>query len=439
MNTEAQFGSLDENETSEIPEVSFESEVPQDSQNLLKQMLSDAYSWKDDEKYQKAAEKFLEILKTFEQQMSPQLIATVSLVVCELSLWLGEYKTCEYHAHKVLECEVDMEENAYEFLARVAMARFQFTDARKYMSHLSPKKLAFSILDCLICIRLRDVKGADVAIQRVYQQCEKENKSLPDVPELQLCEAFCMLLRGHSQDAVTTVRRLQKKGRLDPSLLLLCAEIYMTAGSYNDAYNTSKDVESKCPENDQVHAILAHVHYAQEDFVLAKSEAEKSLQRNSQNHYARTILMKLFVREGKFSDAEKIGVYILQESPEYSLGHANLGDVYFIQGRYDLAKIEYGKTESLIQSKTKGALLRQGRIHMMNGLYDLAVKIYEDMTTQVHTYYDDAMCDLLMCYEKLEEQEKRQGLIEKMNLRKSFNKRLDAILVSLQEKKTEPK
>jgi lipopolysaccharide biosynthesis regulator YciM len=98
-----------------------------------------------------------------------------------------------------------------------------------------------------------------------------------------------------------------------------------------------------------------------------------------------------------------------------------------------LAKIEYGKTESLILSKTKGALLRQGRMHIMNGTYDSAVIIYENMTTQVHTYYDDAMCDLLMCYEKLGETEKKKGLIEKMNLRKTFNKRLDLVLASLEK------
>jgi tetratricopeptide (TPR) repeat protein len=437
MKNEDTFGSLEEKELPTSTETSFTDDFPQDARDLFKEMLSEAYAWKESEDYQKALEKFLEVMKNFENSMSPEMKATLCLAVCELTLWLGDYNACEYHAYRILECKVGMDENAYEFLARVSMARFQFTEARKYLSHLNPRKLAFSILDCLICIKLRDIKGADAAIQRIYQECEKENRPLPDVPELQLCEAFCMLLRGHSQEAVTTARRLIKKGGLDPNLLLLCAEIYMTAGCYNDAFITVKRVESKCPENDQVHAILAHVHYAQEDFVLAKSAAEKSLARNPQNHYARTILMKLFVREGKFSEAEIMGIQILQESPEYSLGHANLGDVYFIQGKYDLAKIEYGKTESLILSKTKGALLRQGRMHMMNGVYDSAVIIYENMTTQVHTYYDDAMCDLLMCYEKLGEAEKKKGLIEKMNLRKTFNKRLDLILASLEKNSEE--
>ncbi|MGE3279367.1 MAG: hypothetical protein AB7J40_06380, partial [Candidatus Altimarinota bacterium] len=103
-----------------------------------------------------------------------------------------------------------------------------------------------------------------------------------------------------------------------------------------------------------------------------------------------------------------------------------------------LAKREYSRTESLIDSKTKGALLRQARLKMMDGHYEDAARGLEDMIAQIHTYYDDAMCDLLVCYEHIDEPEKKQELLQKMSLRKVFSRRIDQMLRTIEKSVEEP-
>jgi len=150
--------------------------------------------------------------------------------------------------------------------------------------------------------------------------------------------------------------------------------------------------------------------------------------------YAKTALVKLAVRSGNYSAAESVGCEILRDSPQYSLGHANLGDVYFIQGRYELAQIEYEQTMELMDSQTKGARLRQARMKYIEGDFASAALILEGLVEGYHTYYDDAMCDLALCYDQIGDEDKKDQLIDKMQIRRSFYHRTEKILQNFGEK-----
>ncbi|MGE3340454.1 MAG: tetratricopeptide repeat protein [Candidatus Altimarinota bacterium] len=412
--------------------------LDQDVEALLTRKLEQAFQLRLQSDYARSLQEFAEVLRIFPETLSPDMKGLIFLEMAQLSLWLGDYDKTEFFAQSVLQLRIEKDQQAYEFLARVAVAQFQFPLARTYLYKISSKSFVFSMIECLICIKLRDLKGAHAAIVSVFQKCEQEGTALPESNEFEVYQAYCTLLKGQSKEAVSSARRLQKKCANDPYLMLLLAEIFMTAGAYNEAFTATRKVESVFPDHDQVHALYAHIAYAREDFEASKMKAEASLRKNPSNHYACTILMKLALREGNYAEAERMGEAIVQESPEYSLGHANLGDLYFVQGKYDLAKREYSRTESLIDSKTKGALLRQARLKMMDGHYEDAARGLEDMIAQIHTYYDDAMCDLLVCYEHIDEPEKKQELLQKMSLRKVFSRRIDQMLRTIEKSVEEP-
>ncbi|MEK7523627.1 MAG: hypothetical protein AAB588_01220, partial [Patescibacteria group bacterium] len=143
--------------------------------------------------------------------------------------------------------------------------------------------------------------------------------------------------------------------------------------------------------------------------------------------------MKLACRSGNYSSAESLGLQILEDSPEYSLAHANLGDVYFNEGRYELAQVEYEQTQQLMNSETKGAKLRQARMKFIRSDFDGAAEILEKLIEGYHTYYDDAMCDLFLCYERLGDEEKKDDIVDKMQVRRSFYRRTENLLKSFEE------
>ena len=372
------------------------------------------------------ADIFKDILRRFGVTLDDKQKSLLNSELGTVYFWLGDLASAKQHAENSLGYGDDNDQ-AYNILGKIAVAQFQFPKARGYFSKISDENPARPLGLCLVSIRLRDMTGA----QSFFR--EAAGKISPLDPEYCVYEAYLTLLSGGTSAAVTAARELIRKCTKDVTLMLLIAEIFMTAGNYGEAEAAVDVVSKSCPENDMVFAIRAHAAYADENFDAARSYAEEAVRFNPLNAYAKTVLMKLACRTCSYAIAEELGVQIIKDSPEYSLGHANLGDVYFNQERYELAGIEYEQTQQLMNSDTKGARLRKARMKFVEGDYREAAKVLEELIEFHHTYYDDAMCDLALCYDKLGDEEKTKQVLDKMAFRKSFYHRTEKILKQLRE------
>lgn len=376
--------------------------------------------------YLPAADILKDILRRFGITLDDKQKSLLNSELGTVYFWLGDLESAKRHAENSLGYGDDNDQ-AYNILGKIAVAQFQFPKARGYFSKISDENPARPLGLCLVSIRLRDMTGA----QSFFH--EAAGKISPLDPEYCVYEAYLTLLSGSTLAAVTAARELVRKCTKDVTLMLLLAEIFMTAGNYGEAEAATDVVSKSCPENDMVFAIRAHAAYADENYDAARSYAEDAVRFNPLNAYAKTVLMKLSCRNGSYAIAEELGTQVIKDSPEYSLGHANLGDVYFNQERYELAGIEYEQTQQLMNSDTKGARLRQARMKFVKGDYGEAVKLLEKLIEFHHTYYDDAMCDLALCYDKLGDEEKTKQVLDKMAFRKSFYHRTEKILKQLRE------
>lgn len=391
-------------------------------------LMQEAREKMNKQDYALAARLFEDVLKKCSVTLDEAQKSLIHGELAMLYFWLGDYQTARQHADRALAFRHD-NDHAYAVLGKLAIAQFQFTEAQNHFAQISEENPEKHLGYCLISIKIRDTKAAK------YHLGKASSIAPASDPFYQILVSYVRLLDGEAKAAVTEARALASDVLHDPFLLLLIAEIFITAGNFGEAETIARKVLRTCPDNDQAKAFLAAAAYADEDFAQADSYAKDALRLNPLNAYAKTILMKLAVRQGSYEIALSLGEEILKQCPAYSLGHANLGDVYFNQGRYQLAEIEYDQTMNLMDAQTKGARLRQARMQFMHGQYLAAAEILEKLIESQHTYYDDAMCDLALCFDRLQDEEKKAEILEKMEMRKTFYHRTEKLLQSLTEKR----
>lgn len=390
-------------------------------------LMREAYEHIAKMEYEAAVNVFTDILRRSAAALDIKQKSVIYSELGTLFFWLGDYNAAEKYCEDAVAM-TGTNDHAYAILGKIAVARFQFPKARGYFSKISADNPARYLGLSLISLRLRDTSGAETFLRDAARLLP------PSDVEFLVYRAYLMLLKGDAVNAVSEARGIQPKCKRDPFLSLIIAEIFMTAGNYGEASAAAKATMEHCPNNDLAAAVLAHGAYAEEDFTSADKYARLAIENNPFNAYAKTVLMKLAVRSGNYSLAENIGTQILNDCPEYSLGHANLGDVYFIQGRYDMARLEYEQTLQLMTADTKGARLRQARVQFIKGQYQAAIDILKNIVETYHTYYDDAICDLALCYDKIGDEEKKQNVIEKMRMRRDFYHRTEKLLQSFAQK-----
>lgn len=394
------------------------------SAHLDEVMLREALEKKSKGDFAGAVELFSDYLKRFGEDLEPRDAAVVEADSAELLFWLGDYTSARRHGEKALVHRND-DAQALSMLGKIALAQYRFREASAYFEKISDDHPARWLGLTSVSIKLRETSQAQHYLAKAQPLVGRED------PEYAVYEAYLYLLDGSTEVAISAARNALKligEPRRDPSLVLYVAEIFMTAGNYGEALACVDAAAVHTPKNDRVPALRAHAAYAQEHFDEAESHARSAVRLNPANAYAQTILMKVASRRGEYNEAEIIGQEILNSCPQYALGHANLGDLYFMQGRYELAKIEYEQTSELMDSQTKGALLRQARMRFMHGNYSDAAEILERLIGSYHTYYDDAMCDLALCYDALGDAEKKQEVTDKMTFRRTFYHRTEDLL-----------
>lgn len=387
-------------------------------------LLERAYEAMEKKQYRKALRFFKEALeKLFDMKSSQRSVILTELGL--LSYWLADYPAAKTYLEEALELHDD-NDRAHLFLGRVFLAEYNFTNARRQFTavkHMTPQA---SLGLCHIAIRMRDVSLAKEYLRNAAA------KISPKDPEFKLMQAYAWLLTGDYRGAEMEAEKLIKEFEHDLHFLIVIAEIFVTTGSYGRAKSVLRKIEQISPDNDQMLGLLAHCAFSQEEYDAAKNYVNRALNINPLNNYAKTIEMKLFMREGRYEEAEIIGREILKQSPDYSLGHTNLGDVYFLQGRYDEARHEYRETNQP-NTETKGAKLRQARVLFVEGRLPDAARILEELIGSHHSYYDDAMCDLVLIYDKLGDEENKDRIIKKMDVRKGFYQRIQRTLEMLGE------
>lgn len=348
----------------------------------------------------------------------------VLLEAARIHLMLGKYKRAHLFAEAILELFPD-DFSAKALIARICMGEFRYDTAKAYLNELPNDHPEKFLNLCSIAIKERRLVDAQEFLGKAAVVVDNES------PEYALLWAYVRLLEGKEKEALARVRDVMRDPPTDTNLLLLAGEIFMTSGTYGEAKKVSLLVQKYAPSHDQAFAIRSFALYAEEDFDEAEKTAYKALDNNKQNAYARTVLMKCAARRGDYLYAERIGLAILDETPGYSLGRANLGDVYFNEGDYVRARNEYESSKHLMDSFTKGARLRRARLEIMQGNLSEAVTILLTLLESTNSYYDDAMCDLWLCYERQGNTEKRDEILDKMELRRAFYHRTEKIMEEL--------
>ncbi|MEK7189574.1 MAG: hypothetical protein AAB606_01550 [Patescibacteria group bacterium] len=384
-------------------------------------LMKEAYEAISNGKFSSAATIFEDLLRRFGVTLEDSQKSVIHSELGTVLFWLGDYDAAFKHCENALAYGQNNDQ-AYIILGKVATAQFKFALARGYFSKVSDDNPGKHLGFCLVAIKVRDTKTAVTHLTSAVAMLPRTNI------ELMVYSAYIYLLKGETKDSVILARELVSKIKGDPHLLLLLAEILMTAGHYGEASAITNQVALSSPENDQIFAIRAHAAYFEEKLDAAGNYAHEAVRLNPYNAYAKTILMKLATRSGNYATAENIGREILQQSSDYSLGHANLGDVYFIQGQYELAQIEYEQTMALMDSQTKGALLRQARMLFIASDFQGAARILDDLINSHHTYYDDAMCDLALCYDQIGDEKLKEEVVDKMKMRRTFYHRTEKLL-----------
>lgn len=384
-------------------------------------LLSEAREKRLNGNFSAAIAAFEEFLLRYGSLIEDTQRSIIHAEVAELHFFRGDYGTARTHCEKARNFR-DLNDQANILLGKIAVAEYRFDQARGYFSYVPESHPGRWLGMALIAIKLRKTVDAQRALAKAA-----ENIS-PDFPEYVVLSAYAMLLSGKTDEAVSICRAAVHHLNKDVFLLLLCAELLMTAGHFGEAVAVADTVRQYSPDHDQVNAIRAHGAYAKENFEDARAFAQEAVRRNPRNAYANTILMKCAVRRGEYEQAEYIGRSILRDVPDYTLGHANLGDIYFAQEQYDLAEIEYGQIGELMDATTKGARLRQARAAFIDGEFEHAAHLLEKLIEEVHAYYDDAMCDLVLCYDKLGKDDEKEKILDKMQFRKTFYKRTEDIL-----------
>lgn len=348
----------------------------------------------------------------------------IMLEAARLFLLLGKYSRARTYAQGVLDYYPD-EIEAIVILGKAAMGEYQFDSARGYFKDLPHNAPERHLGLCTVALKERRLAQAQESLVEAAKLVDDDN------PEYAILWAYVQFLNGSHKEALAQVREVMSDPPHDTNLLMLAAEIFMASGTYGEAKKVTVLVNKFAPEHDHAFAVRSYALLAEEEYKGAEKEAYKALKFNKKNAYALTTLMKCATREGDYATAETYGLRILHDTPSYGLGHANLGDVYFNQGKYEMAHLEYNQCKFLMDSLTKGALLRKARLAYIEGNTVGAIDILRKLIESHHSYYDDAMCDLALCYDRLGEIENKNDILERMELRRAMYHRTESVMEQL--------
>lgn len=393
------------------------------SNAVQEEQLRDAYTALGKNEYNHALGILEGYYKKYGTTMPQDGLSRLLMEMAYARFQLGDYDAAHDHAERALKLQFD-EDAAHVLLGKIYLAQFKLQEAGDHFDKASADYVGRHLGRCLMAARMRNTHEAQMHLGHA----QKAANFMREDPEFQILNIYVIFLQGDINGALSAVRRQVHETPKEPYLQLLLAEIFIMGGHSGEARAICSDVQRLAPQHDQAFALRAMGEYADEHLPEAQALAQSALERNPTNAFAQTVHMKCATREGDYAGAERVGLAIIDASPEYSLAHANLGDVFFNQGRYELARIEYDQTEQYMNSVTKGALLRKARVRYMDEDYVGAADILEKLIEIYNTYYDDAMCDLLLCYEALNESEKKEELMDKMELRKDFYHRTEALL-----------
>jgi tetratricopeptide (TPR) repeat protein len=403
------------------------------------EMLQEARKEWDSGDYTQAVQSYEFVLEKYPQKFPKDDLVELALQIAEIHYELGNYDAAKKASNLAVNSAQmsKQRDRANQILGRVAVAEYRFADAENYFAamtkdskhRLNPGTLLGRIQMHLKC---RQTKKAYAVLQDLEKYHINSDTVRPTLssknPEYLVYKAYIELLMGNERRALNSARELVPRCHKNVHLLAILAEIFLTASQYQESERVADEVLRRCPKNDQALAIKAHLSYAKQDFGAARNYASKACESNTRNFYAQIIFVQLAARDERYVEAENMGKKILLECPEFALMHAVLGDIYFDQDKGKEALLHYRHTNDLMAAPTKGGHLRQARMHMILGEYREAVKILEPLVEVTHTYSDEAMTDLLVCYDVMNETEKAKSLWEKMEIRKAFYHRMGRVM-----------
>jgi tetratricopeptide (TPR) repeat protein len=337
----------------------------------------------------------------------------------KLNFLLGEYQNAKADIDLALQCEPHNAETN-STAGTIALAEYFFTKAKGYfiVAPDAPNSLLGLIA---LDIRLRDISKARQNLERLRHVISSSNAIYS------LFELYINVLEGKGSDEAILRTELVKNLPDDPYTRSLLAELFVTSGEYDAALSTIEKTLVYAKSFDHLYAVRAYANFAKQLYQDADADAMRAVSINPHNALALTIQAKVQARRGRYEEAEQIAKKILRQSPEYVLAHANLGDIHFSRGRYAQALESYKRSEVLMKTNTKGSQLRHARIAFIEGDYAKARVILEPLVVLPNSFYDDAICDLILVYDALGLNEARSTLQDRLEMRKKYSHRVDAL------------
>lgn len=158
----------------------------------------------------------------------------------------------------------------------------------------------------------------------------------------------------------------------------------------------------------KVHYSLGHVYYKMHDLADARTEFRKALRRNGDPSSTYNYLGEIAVDQKDYPGALKYFNKALKDplnkTPYFPL--ANIGKVYMLMGKFELAKEYFGKS-LLRDDNFLPAHYWMGKVHMSEGAYEKALQEFSE-AIRIAPRFSVGYLELGRAYMKLGNQEKAE-------------------------------
>lgn len=259
---------------------------------------------------------------------------------------------------------------ASHYLAKNAIKNKHLDEAKKYYREvLATRPVHAGALTALVDLETK-TGNKQKAIEILQNAYKVDQDAI--VPSLLLGREF--LSDGNPSRSISTIQRTLAKNPDEPSLLELQGNAYLESGQSSLALETFKHLVYVQPNNANSHYYLAKAYAATNDLNSTRRSLSKALDIDSSHLRAISALAELYLVEGKFNEAMKLGKILASKFPELAEGLHIQAKVYF-------AERKFAEAEKVLNVATKkfpnveAVSLELCRVLWVRGKKDDAIKI----------------------------------------------------------------
>lgn len=167
----------------------------------------------------------------------------------------------------------------------------------------------------------------------------------------------------------------EKDNRLECVYIIL-GKIYSKKEKYREALYAFRQALQIDPHNYEAYFLSAKIHEKKRDLEEVENIYQEAIRQRPSDYAVQNNLGLFYYHQGRYKEALEPLERVVKLNPNYFAAVINLGAVYFALNRRDEAKRMF--THSLSIKTNYVALANLGTLYFYEGLYDLAIAMFED-------------------------------------------------------------